>query len=612
MQTLLPHYERELAWFEEAAQTFARRYPRIAGRLSTSGDLLEDPHVERLIQSFALLAARLHQRLDDEFPLVSEALLELLNPLVLQPFPSCSIARFVADRGLSQISSARRIPRGTLLHSAPVRGVPCRFTTGYDLALAPLRIVHAGLHRPGEASLPGAAPAGTAAWFRVELELVSAAARWDTLGLPALRVFIDAQPSQAAALRSAWLDHTAGMLLDTGSGQPLALSDTHRPRPVGLGAEHALVDGDDRSGAADRLLTEYFAFPEKFDFVDLPLPRAPGGAQRRVTLLYALRAPRPGEAAPWAALEGLNERQLVLGCTPVVNLFRQRAEPIRVTQASEAYAVVVDARRPAAYEVLAVERVRRRRLCDDGEQAAELPPLYSLRHASLTGPQASACWSVRRDPQRAELDPGHELELVLVDQGLDPSLAASETLSIDVCASNRDLPELLSIGQPGGDLHADGGTLADEIVLLRRPSASRRLQRGTDSLWRLVSHLALARQTSGAASLDGVKELLALHARGADASVQRIVDGLLAMDQRPASSWLPGPPTPSLVHGTDIRITVAEAAFVGTGVGLFGRLLSECFARRTPVNTFTRLLLTVADGRTLFDGGCRTGREVQA
>ena len=78
MDDLLPHYERELAFLRKHAGDFARRYPKIAGRLQVSGDVGEDPHVERLIESFALLTSRIHKRLDDDFPLFTESFLEVL------------------------------------------------------------------------------------------------------------------------------------------------------------------------------------------------------------------------------------------------------------------------------------------------------------------------------------------------------------------------------------------------------------------------------------------------------------------------------------------------------------------------------------------------------
>lgn len=602
MDALLPHYERELAWFDEAGKAFARRYPRVAGRLAGGAELLADPHVERLIQAFALLGARLHRRLDLEMPRIAEALLELLHPAALRPFPCCGLARFAAERSLAQMSSARCVPRGTLLHSAPVQGVSCRFTSAYDVWLAPLRVAEAGLRPAGAVAAAGSRPA---AWFSVQLQLLSAATRWATLGLPALRLFVDAPPSQTAALRAALLDQVEAVWLDDGTGpQPVA---DGRPRAVGFAEHEALLDGADER-AAEQLLTEYFAFPAKFDFIDLPLPAALRGCDsRRVTLHYALAA-RPGSrGAVWPELDGLGAGQLLPGCTPVLNRFRQRAEPIRVTQARESYPVLVDARHPAGYEVHRVERVRRSRQGSDGSLFEELPPLYSVRHASATRPGSSAtcCWSARRDAERAALAPGHEFELRLVDTALDPEQALAETLSVDVLAGNRDLPTQLAPGAAGGELQADDGGPAESIVLLRRPTPAARPALACDAPWRLVSLLALARTPVAAAGLDGLREWLSLHDAGGAADV---VASLRHLEGRAAEAWWPGPPAPCLVRGQEIRLELDEAAFVGSGVGLFGRVLAHALALRAPVNSFVRLRLhSAADGTLLFDGGRRSG-----
>ena len=140
MDKLLPHYERELAFLRAHAGDFARRYPKIAGRLQLSGDVGEDPHVERLIESFALLSSRIHKRLDDDFPLFTETFLEVLYPHYLRPFPSCSIARFEYAASAGQLTSPQVVPRGTELSTRSVKGVACKFRTAYDVMISPVKI----------------------------------------------------------------------------------------------------------------------------------------------------------------------------------------------------------------------------------------------------------------------------------------------------------------------------------------------------------------------------------------------------------------------------------------------------------------------------------------
>ena len=140
MDELLPHYERELTMLRQHARQFAESYPKIAGRLQMSGENVEDPHVERLIESFALLAARVHKKLDDEYPEFTDALLQVLYPHYLKPFPSCSVACFDVGVGIAQLTTASKIERGTMLNSRPIKGLPCKFRTAYPVWIAPLKM----------------------------------------------------------------------------------------------------------------------------------------------------------------------------------------------------------------------------------------------------------------------------------------------------------------------------------------------------------------------------------------------------------------------------------------------------------------------------------------
>src|SRR6201995_6015449 len=94
---LLPYYERELAAIKRLAAEFAHTHPKIAGRLRPSADGADDPHVSRLLEGMAFLAARVHHRLDDEFPELTDALLGLLYPHYLAPVPSAAIVQLHAQ-----------------------------------------------------------------------------------------------------------------------------------------------------------------------------------------------------------------------------------------------------------------------------------------------------------------------------------------------------------------------------------------------------------------------------------------------------------------------------------------------------------------------------------
>src|SRR5713226_6650406 len=128
-EVLYHYYERELLFIRQLAQEFAKQYPAAAGRLLLEPNRSADPHVERLIEAFALLAGRIHHKLDDEFPELTDALLSVLYPHYLAPVPSQAVVEFQLDPARAQLPDGFLIDRHSRLHTAPVDGVPCRFRT---------------------------------------------------------------------------------------------------------------------------------------------------------------------------------------------------------------------------------------------------------------------------------------------------------------------------------------------------------------------------------------------------------------------------------------------------------------------------------------------------
>ncbi|MES2090281.1 MAG: type VI secretion system baseplate subunit TssF [Pseudomonadota bacterium] len=643
MENLLPHYERELALLRQSSVSFAERYPKIAGRLQLANDVSQDPHVERMIESFALLAARVHKRLDDDFPLFTESMLEVLYPHYLRPFPSCSIAQFDLGAAAGQMSQAAEVARGTVLTTRPVKGVVCKFRTTQSVSLRPLRISQVSFRNSILAPEGTRLPSGATSVLSITLELLSPQATWAVLSGEPLRVYLDGESSQVSVLREALSQKVMGVMTQTDPHRPWISAasagvEDAKPRLVGFADDEALIDFDERSHAAYRLLTEYFVFPDKFNFIDLTVPvpanlsqasaDSSGGddakprGPRSLTLHLLLSGIR-SDSDESRLLETIHARSLVLGCSPVVNLFSQPADPIRITHTSASYPVLVDSRRAFGYEVCSIDKVFRVLQTPQGESVDEFRPFFSLRHDDLlpldeadlssVAPNLAALrkqrsssrgearvpgryWTARRDEDVAQQSPGYETEISMVDVDFNPALPQTETLSLQVTATNRDLPSLLPFGAVGGDLFMEGGSLAREVKLLRKPTPSHRFERGRGTLWRLISHLSLNHLSLSGGGIDALKEMLRLYDLPRSASNRRQVDGLVAVAFKPATAWLPGEPFATFVRGTEVRITVDEDSFVGTGLGLLAAVLDHFFGLYVHVNSFTQL--TIVSART--------------
>lgn len=610
MEDLLPYYERELAFLRDYAGDFADRYPKIAGRLLMSDDVAEDPHVERLIESFALLGARISKKLEDDYPEFTESLLEVLYPHYLRPFPSCSIACFDAGPAAAQLTAPVTIPRGTELRSRNVRGISCRFRTSYDVTLAPLRLVQASFNPVINAPEAVKLPPRTGSEVSLKFSLLGE-------GGPGacpqtMRIMADGEPSLRSAVRDTFAMRVLKAYVEPeGSGRWIALSEVPL-QSVGFADDEALLDYPDRSHPAYRLLTELFAFPDKFDFFDLDLGAVMAAAgSARFTLHLAIGG-LPADSSTARLLETLDTNNMRLGCTPVVNLFQQRGEPIRISHTAVSYPVLADARRPYAYEIHSIDSVKRVRQTPQGEKITEFRPFYSLRHGESLD-HSEQYWVAHLDELMASRSPGYELELSVVDLDFNPVVPQTDVLGIELTCSNRDLPTMLAYGVTGGDLTMEGGSAARTISLLRKPTPPRRFERGRGAQWRLISQLSLNHLSLAENGPTTLREMLRLYDLPRSAISTRQIQGVTDLEHRAATAWLPGKQFASMVRGVEIRLTIDESNFVGAGISTFAETLDRFFGLYVQANSFTQLVvLSHNSGEELIKCPPRNGASILA
>ena len=602
MDELFAKYEHELVTFRSLCREYAQRYPKVAAQLQMGGDTCDDPHVERLIQSVALLSARVSKRLDDSYPQFTEALLNLLFPHYLRPFPSCAIARVLGEGGLEATS---RMPRGTLLESAPVGGVPCTFRTVYDVSPSSVVLGQASFETLICAPVATRLPEDVTASLTLKFEVAQPGA-----GAGVLRVYADGDPSFCAALRDALFVHTRAAYVQLDDNGPWELLPMVPITPVGFADDEGLIPFDARSHTAYRILAEYFAFPEKFNFFDIDiaalLARMPAG-QAHFTLHLALAGIGPdGDKA--RMLASLSKRHLVQGCTPVVNLFTQPGVPITYNQLTADYTLLAHGNFPQAYEVYSVDKVHmvHQRGRDTG--VTEFRPFYSLRHGDADGMERGRYWVMRHDETLALCSPGHEKSITLVNADCEPLEIERNTLSIELSCTNRDLPCSLRIGAPEGDLFIPGAAGGAVIRLLRRPTRPARLTNGPAMQWRLISHLALNHHSLALEGAHGLREMLTLYDLAPSPVSRRQIGGIVDLEQSETTAWIKHRRGSSLVYGTEIRLTLDEEAYVGAGLHLFVQVLDQFFALYVHLNSFVELVIfSQQSGKELFRCRPRSG-----
>ncbi len=608
MEDLLPYYERELAFLRQHSRQFAERYPKLAAQLLLSGEGCDDPHVERMIQSFAMLTARVSKKLEDSYPQFTEALLNVLYPHYLRPFPSCSIAHF--DHGAGELSSMPVISRGTELQSRPIKGAVCKFRTAWDLELPPVALADVEFDPIASAPSEVRLPVGANALLSMSINLRGATVEAGIGKLKRLRVYIDAEPSVAAALRDALFLRTLKIYVAGADGR-WRIADKQVIGEVGYGDDEALIDMPATAHGAYRYLTEYFCFPEKFNFFDINIAALPSSlhSEGRVVLHLALGDLR-ADSDMSRLLQTLTSQNLRLGCVPVVNLFAQRGDPIRITNRDVSYPVVADARRAYAYDVYAIDSVRRVRQTPQGESITEFRPFFSLRHGE-TPERNGYYWYAQRDPMLAETSPGYETSLSIVDADFDPVQPKTDVLSLKLTCTNRDLPTLMSVGLASGDLFLEGGSSVRSIKLLRKPSQPCRFDHRRDGQWRIISHLSLNHLSLSGSGLGAFQEMLALYDLPRSASNRRQIEGLREMTQVDKTVWMSGKPFACFVRGVEVRLTLDEMSFAGSGLDSFVRCIDRFLGLYVSLNSFIQLVvLSHRTGEELIRCAPRNGDSI--
>ncbi len=437
---LLPLYDQELAYLRTLAGEFADAHPKIAGRLRLSPDAVDDPHVARMIEAFALVAARIRQKLDDEFPELTGSLLGALYPHLLAPFPSMAIARFAP---VPELDGSYVVPRHTALEMEPIDGEACRYRTAQAVELWPVAVRTASISTRPLVAPPGPFTDKAVSCLRVVLDCLSPQQSFGVLGHGPAALL----PGRPAAARDRLARAAVQRPGGRGGGGPPGRPRRGVPgprslQPAGFAPEEALLPHSPRTFAGYRLLGEYFGFPAKFMFVDLSGISAKtlrGGGSSLELFFYFDRA-APGLERHVGA------DNVVLGCTPIVNLFPQRAEPVALTHEAREY--LVRAGRPPPRDARGVRRRPRDASARPGGRSAPVLPFFASHHAA--------------DPARA--DP-------VLDQPAPPPGRSATTAPMSPCRSwtPSSAPRSPTDGDPGGRDHLPQPRPAAAHALRRQP-----------------------------------------------------------------------------------------------------------------------------------------------
>ncbi len=584
---LLLYYERELSFLRRMGAQFAEQYPKIASRLNLESDKCEDPHVERLLEAFAFLAARVHLKIDDEFPEITEALLSIIYPHFIRPMPSMTIVDFRMNAEQAQIGAGLKIERGAVLSSRPVAGAPCKFRTCYDAYLWPVSVVAAEWKSPDRLQ-PAIKSAGAVAALRVELGC------WRDITFEKappnpLRIFLNGESGLIHTLYELLCSRVAQILVrdpSPGSRIPPVTLPPDALHPIGFDENESMLPYPRRSFEGYRLLHELFAFPDKFFFLDMTgLESALHGFKDRAELIFLI-APFELTERRQALEVGVSAKTFQLTCAPAVNLFEQTAEPILLTQRRFEYPIVPDVRRPNATEIYSVDEVISVR--PDTQELVHFEPFYSYRHGTAAK-RGQTFWMASRRASGRRDDEGTEMYISLVDLEQRPVAPDMDSLTVRLTCTNRDIPERLPFGMESGDFETENAVPVQSIVALRKPTPALRPPTGRSSLWRLISHLSLNYLSLVSEGKEALQEILKLYDFTHSSSSLKQIEGILQLKSRPHFARIISENGITFARGTRVEMLLDEDNFIGGGAYLFASVLEHFLGLYVTLNSFSQL-----------------------
>lgn len=581
---LLFFYERELTFLRRMGAEFAEKYPKIASRLQLEPTKCEDPHVERLLEGFAFLAARIHLKLEDDISEISEALLNLIFPHYVRPIPSMSLAQLALDPEQGKLTSGFEVPRGTELHSASVGGSPCKFRTCYDTTLWPITVEEARWITPDRIDLPIRTSEPWALLLRLRC---LPDVKFESLDLETLRLHLSGEGNLTSTLYELLCNNCTKLLArqpdKAGKQTPLQLKPSNII-PVGFGKDEGMLPYPRRSFVGYGLLQDYFTFPEKFLFLDVTGFRElrEAGFGGRAELIFLLSQFEQADRRD--TLEtGVTAKTFRLGCTPVVNLFAQTSEPVLLTQKRHEYPIVADARRRETTSVFSVDEVVA--TTPGTSKTLEFEPFYSHRHAAQ-GKGGRLYWYAKRRAAQWSSDEATDVSVSFVDLSgrvVHPGLDAVTTR---LTCFNGDLPARLPFGNEDGDFSLPEGGPIQRTVALVRPTSVVQPPLGKSQLWRLISQLSLNYLSLTEGGADALRELLRLHNFADSAAVDRQIAGVKRVSGEPCYSRIEGEYGITFARGHRVAIDFDEDQFAGGGLYLFASVLERFLGLNAPLNSF--------------------------
>lgn len=545
------YYEAELAYLREGGREFARAYPNSAGLLAERSS---DPDVERLLEGFAFLAGRIRERVDDAIPEIAQHYAAILVPQLTRFVPPMSTVQFRPEQGLR---TRIDLERGAPVAGLTPEGTRCQFRTTSPLTLLPLALDDVRHERPQSRV------------DKVILSMRTAPPQVGAVGEAPLRLFFHGETSFWTTLRT-WFLHYCSKVEVVADGEVVGRVDPKQIRPVGHGDDERLLPDSPVEHDAFTTAAEFFSYPEKFAYVELPPLRSAVRPSFEVHLSFdkAPKLPRP-------PVEG----DIRLHCVPVINLFSCSGEPVRFDPLRPEGLVQASNYAPVEAEVFDVTEVE-----GLGPSRRQSYPAFASFEASEG--DCDRFYTTRRVGSASAT--GTDLYVSLVSPQDAAPATEAEVLSMKLLCSNRAAACGLKIGQL--DRHVRGSSTSAPFSNIAAVTPPLYPHDDAELVWRLASHIGLSRR--GLHDAENLRRLLegynfATRHRPRLGRLNTLwISAIREVQVQKTVRVYRGAP----VTGTRTTVILDGANLASSGEAFaFGEILNEVFARRVLINSFNQL-----------------------
>jgi type VI secretion system protein ImpG len=597
------YFEREYNYLQIAGEEFAEKHQAIAGKLRLSERQRKDPFVERLMEAFAFLAGRIHERLDDEMPEFTGGLLEQLFPQFLRPFPSCAILETECLTGahtkpvVVPAGSEVQTPAGRYKVKYKVAPAPEEkarvvekiepaefiFRTCQSLTVRPMRLK--------EVKVETRANKNSAIILNMQPERN---VDYASLEMKNLRIFLHGAESLKYTLLLYLLKYAKAVEIRSAKDKtsPFTGIDSWEISVPGL------TDGDDpetlgeemlpyarQSFKGFRLLQEFFAYPERFFFVDIKGLDAFDGPDAGIPFEVAIVFDRKLSSEYYPSL-----KNILLHCTPIINLFDRPVEEVPVNQRMPEYYIIPDIDRRKSREIYAVQKVIG--VGEDRLEQYHYVPVTSYDILDTNDPEYEykRFYSTIR---RNILSDMAEISIRLFGPSMERDIFPRETLSIDATLSNGFLPsKYLEVGSITEPINFPGGLKVKNLTV---PSEVLPHPERQNYLWALISHLSISYQTL--VHTENLKTILSLYnwSPSFNNPDKKRIEGITRVYPPKVKNIFRGR---GLIRGIEFKLEVDGKQFEhGEGdIYLFGSVINRFLSEYVTINSF--VFLTVVDIET--------------